>query len=70
MSELFSLLVKNEIMSKEQATLGFTRAIESSADFALDIPNAKSLIDEFLQRAITDGILDSNFGTSVNETQG
>mmetsp|Transcript_5543 Transcript_5543/g.5702 ORF Transcript_5543/g.5702 Transcript_5543/m.5702 type:complete len:389 (+) Transcript_5543:1612-2778(+) len=68
MSQLFSILVKNEIMSREQATLGFTRALESSADFSLDIPNAKILIDEFIQRAITDGVLDSKFGTSVNET--
>jgi hypothetical protein len=64
MSALFEALVAGEIMSKEQAHLGFSRALESTADFALDIPNAKCLLDEFIQRAVASAILPSDFANS------
>jgi hypothetical protein len=64
MSELYNVLVAKEIMSKEQVNLGFTRALESADDLSLDIPNAKTLLNEFIQRAIVSGILPPDFGPS------
>lgn len=64
MSELYNVLVAQEILSKEQANLGFTRALESADDLSLDIPNAKLLINEFIQRATASGILPADFGPS------
>jgi hypothetical protein len=64
MSELYNVLIAKEILSKEQANLGFTRALESADDFSLDIPNAKTLINEFIQRAMASGILPADFGPS------
>jgi hypothetical protein len=68
-SELLITLVNNEIMSKDQASLGFVRALESAADLSLDIPNAKVLIDEFIGRAISSGILPQNFGSASSASQ-
>lgn len=66
MSNLFNELVTKEILSKEQAHLGFTRALESADDFSLDIPNARVFLAEFIDRAIASDLLPSDFGKTLS----
>jgi programmed cell death protein 4 len=67
MSDLFTKLVNDAIMPKEQCGLGFTRLLEAAADLALDIPAAPGLIQQFITRASADGILPEAFPASAGK---
>ncbi|KAI3688675.1 hypothetical protein L2E82_46430 [Cichorium intybus] len=49
------------LISSSQMVKGFARLRESLDDLALDIPSAKSLFDDLVERAIHDGWLDASF---------
>lgn len=50
---------------------GFARVVESLDDLALDIPNAKSLFQCFVPKAISEGWLDASFlKSSIEDGEG
>jgi programmed cell death protein 4 len=61
MSSLLAYLVAQEIVSSDQLRKGFERFKMVLSDVALDIPNASALFKSIVARAVSDGILPTNF---------
>jgi programmed cell death protein 4 len=57
MSILLAQLVVNEILTQQQATIGFNRLKEVLNDLKLDSPNAASILNEFVEKAKIDNVL-------------
>ncbi|OAY65343.1 Programmed cell death protein 4 [Ananas comosus] len=53
------------LISSSQMTKGFSRLTESLDDLSLDIPSAKSLFENLLQKAASEGWLDPSFINSA-----
>ncbi|GAB9469647.1 Programmed cell death protein [Globisporangium polare] len=67
MSSLLAYLVAQEIVSSDQLRKGFERFKMVLSDVALDIPNASALFKSIVARAISDGILPSNFDATAHQ---
>ena len=57
MSDLLRHLHQTELLSSKQICMGFERLCALIDDLILDTPHAQRIITEFIQRAITDGMI-------------
>ena len=57
MSDLLRHLHQAELLSSKQICMGFERLCALIDDLILDTPHAQRIITEFIQRAITDGMI-------------
>lgn len=67
-NRLFELLKEtaNEgLVSSSQVTKGFSRLVDLIDDLALDIPNAKDLLQAYTARATSEGWLEKSFAKTV-----
>ncbi len=61
MSKLLANWSVINLLSIQQAEKGFNRLFKSISDIVLDVPNARSVLDAFLERAKTDGVVGSSY---------
>jgi hypothetical protein len=60
-STLLSQLVVNEILTPQQATVGFNRLKVALPDLVLDSPSAAIILNEFVEKAKSDGVLNIEY---------
>ena len=63
MSSLLVFLVEADMLTTAQAAKGFRRLYSIVDDLVLDAPSAPAVLDQFRQRAVSDGVLPATFST-------
>lgn len=60
-SDLFAHLRRADVVSPRQFLIGFQRLVECLDDLKFDVPSAETLLNEFVSRAVEDGVLAKDF---------
>ena len=69
MSALLAALQHRDQLTIQQAVKGFNRLNEILGDLVLDTPTAATIITEFTERAIADGILPAGYAPAVSRQE-
>lgn len=67
MSKLLANWSASNLLSNQQAEKGFNRLYKSISDIVLDVPNARSVLTAFVERAKADGVVGAGYAPVETE---